>query len=787
MKKFAYLLTIIVMLSSDSSFGSVKIPVAKKGVIDFRSDSFSDNLNLDGEWLFYRKQLLNPQEVLRQPGEFIHFPELWSKQHLPSFGYATYSLTILLPKHHAPLEVSIANAYCAYRLFANDNEVASNGQVSTSPAGFVPHWIYKAFDVPERTDTLRLVLQVANFAHSKGGVKQSLMIGQKENIELDRERGTAIDLLLAGCLLMGGLFFLGLYLLGKRDKAILLFSLFAMVYSYRMIGCDNYVLHTLLPHLSWYLTVRMEYFSFFASMGLFGLYTKSIYPEEGSTFIINTISGISFLFSIVALCSDPLFFTRLVDPFLILMVFFLVYIPYIYLQAYRKKRAGSVYTLASTLALMSVFAITLFQYWRIIPQFQFVTFLGYISFFFLQSLVLSHRVSFALKQANEQAQQGLVTKGEFLSTMSHEIRTPLNSVIGISHLLLKNDPREDQKEQLDVMIFSANNLLNIVNDVLDYSKIEAGKVTFERIEMDIAALAKNLINGMQAIADDKGIDLRLSVEENLKNRVLGDPTRTTQVITNLVHNAIKFTIKGEVLFDISVKEQDDEKVTLQIKVIDTGIGISKEKQAAIFERFTQADSSTSRGFGGTGLGLSISKKILELQGSSLQLTSTEDKGSTFYFVQSFEKGSTISNMKKPDISPNKDEKAFSGFNILLVDDNSLNLMVAQSFLKRWGAGVDIAHNGEEAIKLLDVSKHDLVLMDLHMPVMDGYEASRRIREQRLKIPIIALTATLPSEIKEQLSKTGFDDIIVKPFLPDELYSKVFAHIFKKQEVLTDFN
>lgn len=778
-KRVFYTLLLLIIVLSQHVLGVQGSPFAKNGVLDLRKEQFADNVPIDGEWLFYWNKLLLPSEIAGKRSHLTFFPELWNNMGLPAFGYATYQITILLPKNPAPLRISMPDLYSAYRLFANGVEVADNGKVSTSAKGFVPHWQYRAFNVPAGTDTLKLVLQVANFVHSKGGIKKSLMIGHKDAMELYREQVTAVDLLLTGCLLMGGLFFLGLYLLGSRDKAILMFSVYALVFGYRMIGSDNYILHTIFPNLDWYLTVRLEYMTLFAGIGLFGLYTKRLYPEEGEDLILYTISGACFLFTGAALFTPPIFFTSLINPFLLVMAFCLAYVPFIYLKAYRKKRPGSIYALWSILALTTVFGISLFHYWGLIPQMQLLSFIGYIGFFFLQSLVLSHRVAFVLKKAGEQAQQGLVAKTEFLSTMSHEIRTPLNSVIGMSYLLQKNDPREDQKEQLDVMVFSANNLLNIVNDILDYSKIEAGKVTFEYIDMDIIALAGNVVNGMKSIAQDKGIGLRLKIDENFKNKVLGDPTRLTQVITNLVHNAIKFTFTGEVMLDIQVTDDSPKRITLHIAVKDTGIGISKEKQAIIFERFTQADSSTSRGFGGTGLGLSISQRILELQGSRLQLNSEVNKGSTFYFVQTFDKSELITAAEKPGSNKDKDNKAFSGMYILLVDDNPLNVMVAQSFLKRWGAMVDVAVNGEDALAKLDPERHSLILMDLQMPVMDGYQASSRIREKGIKTPIIALTATLPSEITSRLAETGMNDIVVKPFMPDELYTKVYQQLFVK--------
>lgn len=760
---------------------------AVHGVLDLRNQPVNDKIELTGNWLFYWNQLINPNDTTAIKDRLlVEFPFKWSGytwrgQRLPAFGYGTYRLKVLLPQKHGELKLAMPDVYSAYRLYINKKLVSSNGKVTTSGKGFEAHWEYHAVNLPN-SDTINITLQISNFIHSKGGISKPIFIGPAERIDLARHRAEGIDLMLTGCLLMGGLFFLGLYLLGSRDKAILLFALFSIVYSYRIIGTDNYVLHTLLPDINWYITARLEYMSLFLGIGLFGLYTSHLYPVDVNNRIVNTINGICFSFTLMTLFCPPLIFTQLVNPFLAVMLFCLVYIPYVYSKAWRNNRPGSVYALMSAFALMSVFAISLFHYWALIPPLQLVSFLGYIAFFFLQSLVLAHRVSFVLKKARAEAEQGLKVKSEFLSTMSHEIRTPLNSVIGMSHLLLKNEPRKDQIEHLDVMLFSANNLLAIVNDVLDYNKIEAGKITFESIEMDLAAIARNVVGGLQTVAHDKDITLKFDFDKRLQHKLLGDPTRLSQVITNLVHNAIKFTPSGEVVLGIEVKEQTETTATLMVFVKDTGIGIPRGKQKLIFERFTQADSSISRSFGGTGLGLAISKKILELQESSLQLISEEGVGSVFYFIKTFEKAGKISEAVNVNVKPDANDKLLSGISILLVDDNPMNVLVAQTYLKRWGATTDVATNGQEALDKLDTSKHRLVLMDLQMPVMDGYESTKKMRLNGISIPIIALTANLPKDVEDEAYKTGFDDIVMKPFLPDELHSKVLHHVFKQEHV-----
>jgi CheY-like chemotaxis protein len=299
--------------------------------------------------------------------------------------------------------------------------------------------------------------------------------------------------------------------------------------------------------------------------------------------------------------------------------------------------------------------------------------------------------------------------------------------------------------------------------------------------MDILLISKNIINGRKGSAGDKGIELKLNIDKTIKSKLLGDPTRLTQVLSNLIHNGIKFTKEGSVELILFAKEQCEKAITIEFRVKDTGIGISEEKQKLIFERFTQADSSTSRGFGGTGLGLAISKKILELQDSSLHLESIEGQGSDFYFIQTFEKCLQSPKTEAEAINiPLEEDRPLSGIKILLVEDNPMNVMVAQKFLERWGAKTDIATNGLEALEMVDPKQHSLVLIDLHMPVMDGYEASRKMREIGIKLPIIALTANLPKEVEEKVRKSGINDIVVKPFLPDELYRMVLHYVLKKK-------
>jgi len=485
---------------------------------------------------------------------------------------------------------------------------------------------------------------------------------------------------------------------------------------------------------------------------------------------------ICLTYSGVILITPTTVFTSFLIYFLAIMFVCIAYAEYVYIRAARNRRSGSVFALLSTAIVLLILLLGNLHYFGFLPDMRVLLLIGYICFFFLQSLALSHRFAHSFRMATWQAQQGLRAKSEFLSTMSHEIRTPLNAVIGMTHLLLRNKPRTDQENDLGVLLFSANNLLSIVNNILDYTKIEEGRILIEQIPLDLPSIARNIVAGLKSAADEKRIDLVLDSDPRLNTLLTGDPTRTSQVINNLVHNAVKFTKDGSVRLVLTVEHATADALSVKVEVTDTGIGISSEKQQIIFDRFTQADSSTSRSYGGTGLGLAISKRILELQGVQLRVKSEPGKGSCFYYTQTF----PVSRETKPENGKAPasagQEAPLRDLSVLLVEDNPLNVLVAQTMLENNGAHVDVATNGAEALERLDNSRHHLILMDLHMPVMDGYEATVILRQRGETLPIIALTASMPREVEDEAFAAGLNGVVVKPFNPDELFRVILQHV-----------
>ena len=381
-----------------------------------------------------------------------------------------------------------------------------------------------------------------------------------------------------------------------------------------------------------------------------------------------------------------------------------------------------------------------------------------------------------LEEARQALEQSTKAKSEFLATMSHEIRTPMNAIMGMTHLLQKDDPREDQLEALSILDFSGKTLLTLIDDVLDFSKIEAGRLEMESIEFDLRRLVNTIIESFKVMAKNKGLELKSEMGPGVQNFLIGDPSRLTQILNNLISNALKFTEKGEV--ELLVMQTDDweKKVKIEFSVSDTGIGIPKERMLTIFESFTQASGSTKRLYGGTGLGLTISKQLTELQGGKLWLDSEEGQGSTFYVALEFGKGE---GMELSDAKASKtfgNTQALKGKHILLAEDNLVNQKVMKRFLERWEVNMTIVDNGKQAVEALKKTSFDLVLMDLQMPEMDGYEATTKIRAlsdpSRREVPIVALTAAALQEVKEKVYASGMNDFVTKPFNPVELQQKL---------------
>ena len=424
------------------------------------------------------------------------------------------------------------------------------------------------------------------------------------------------------------------------------------------------------------------------------------------------------------------------------------------------------------------------------PIYVFITFYNFLLIIFLQfyffrsfnnnitSLTIAKRelglLNKKLNQTVAEVEKLSNSRMEFLSTMSHEIRTPLNGVIGLTNVLILENPRKDQEDNLDMLKFSAENLLLLVNNVLDVNKLDSTKSVLEKVGFDLVELLKRTYSSSKLSAFEKKLDFKLFIDPALEGKlVISDPTRLTQVLLNLINNAIKFTVKGSVSMSAHAISLSTKTIKVRFIIEDTGIGILPEKQNTIFEPFIQAAASTNRNYGGTGLGLSIVKKTLHLFDSEISLKSERNTGSEFVFDINF--NYIILEKPKPNVTVNS-QYDLSGLKVLVAEDNGINRMVIDKTLRNWNILPVLVDDGLSAVQSVENGNFDVVLMDIHMPIMNGYEATASIRglkdRAKASVFIIALTASVNKKVNQNVVDANIDDYLTKPFNPEHLFAKL---------------
>jgi PAS domain S-box-containing protein len=407
----------------------------------------------------------------------------------------------------------------------------------------------------------------------------------------------------------------------------------------------------------------------------------------------------------------------------------------------------------------------------------------------IEGLILDCRDVSQRKKDAEELMRAQKAKEQFLANISHEIRTPINGIAGMASLLSQNPTKDEQRTYLNAIRSAADNLKVIINDILDLASIESGKLQLEKIGFNLNDLLHSLIETYGVQASEKGVKVSYTLAEDANKVFIGDPVRLNQILINLISNAIKFTHTGSIHVSVKTDKIKNETYRLRFDIADTGIGIPKSKLQTIFESFSQADASVTRKYGGTGLGLTIVKQLIELQKGSIRVVSEENKGSTFTFTISYQLGKTEFFDETKLFKP-KYNSQLKNASVLLVEDNDINRLYAGSILKMWGCHYETAENGVVALEKIRNNSFDVILMDIQMPVMDGFETTKAIRKgdpMKNNVPIIALTANATQKDFEKCIAAGMNDCITKPFTQDDLLKTLTKYLDKKLSLKKKFN
>lgn len=753
--------------------------VIQKGGLVISASALEDGpIPLTGEWEIYWNELLDPMDFARAENRAVQYaqlPGLWNTTELQGEllsgqGVATYRVRILFAQPPPILALSLPDFFTAYQLYINGEPVAHNGKVGTTKATTEPHWMPQIVPVTTDGKELEVILQIANFHHIRGGLGEPILLGKSKDIYDQFSSVIYFSWVIFGCLFMCGLFLLGLYTFKRGDKAILFFALFCIAHSYRIIGAEHYALHQALPWLPWWLTAKLEYLSLYVSLAFFWEYGNVILEEIIHPIAINIERLLVFVCSLAVLFLPLEYYTLTLHIIQPLMVASVAYGIYCLARAAYRDGQTMIYLNLGLLALFVVLFGTLLDFMRIWQPSPFLVLIAYMLFLFFETLHLSRRFANVFHKMAATAARANQAKTEFLATVSHEIRTPMNGVIGMAELLAQMPLNEEAHRYVETIKLSGNNLVEIINDILDLSKIEADRLDIEWVPFQLPVLLEQLVELLGPKAQEKGLALELEIESPLPELLEGDLVRIRQVYTNLISNAIKFTEKGRISLRFTIIERKGNLLMSQLEVEDTGIGIPTKLLKELFQPFSQLDPSISRKYGGTGLGLAISRRLARLMGGDITVESVEQEGSIFRANLPMQI-STLS-VQEWEAKQLPEEDRSNGLlseelplSILVAEDHPINQQLMRIVLQKLGFEATFVTDGVGVLNKLQEQAFDLIFMDVQMPIMDGLEATRQIYANfpAEKVPtIIAMTANALHGDREKCLEAGMQDYVAKP-------------------------
>ncbi|MBF0121013.1 MAG: response regulator [Desulfobacterales bacterium] len=809
---FLFLLT-----SCNPTYSEKKPPKAVKGVLDLRDwDLEKDGIvNLEGEWEFYWKELLEPinfkDKKNHKSSEFVRVPNTWTNykikgEKLPIDGYATYKLTIKTNnagygygKYALKLFYTI---FTSYKIWVNDELLSVIGEVGKSKDSSSPKVISQIVVFDSKNSDIQIVIQISNFYAHFGGISNyPIIIGSKEKILKDWFFKVGFELFLLGSIFIMSIYHFGLYILRRKDVSMLYFGILCLLIFMRYsLSGTTFLIH-LFPNFSYEIHSKILLLGLYIGFTMLVMFLKQLFPIEFSKKTLKFSQFMGIIYTFITIFTPSKIHWIIFPSYELFVILICIYSLYALIKAYINRRGGAIFIIGGFLIWFITAVNDILFHNQIIHTTQMVSF-GLFVFIFSQAFMLSMRfskafsdvefLSYDLESKNEKLLEMDKLKDEFLSNTSHELRTPLNGIIGITESLIDGatgELPEETKKNMSMVVQSGKRLANLVNDILDFSKLKNKDLQLKKNPVDIRQLTEIVLSLSKSLAIGKPLELKNEIPTDIP-AVIGDENRLQQIMYNLIGNAIKFTEKGRV--SVSAKIKDDK---LQISISDTGIGIPEDKYEDIFKSFEQVDGSIERKYGGTGLGLTVTKSLVELHGGKIWIESEIGKGSTFHFTLPMTD-------QKPEIQPDRiidkirtleidyltcDDKIdrleklvandLTGIKVFAVDDEAVNLQVIQNNLSIAGIDVEFVHSGLEALEKLETIHPDLILLDIMMPKMNGYETAEQIRNKYSKeeLPIIFLTAK--NQIKDLVDAffIGGNDYLTKPISKNELVARIKFH------------
>jgi two-component system sensor histidine kinase ChiS len=834
---FAILL-VCVFLFSCSNHGTgqnVKIE-AQNGVIDLSEYDFKKHgpVKLSGEWAFYWNRFITPEiinsEEITSTRKLIRFPSIWNShkhegKEVGSNGYATYHLRVKVNKTDEQLALKILTFSTAHQLFANGKEISRAGTPGTTRETSEPMYNPEVVEVEPENGILDIVIYISNFHYKKGGPWRTILIGIEDDLRQMRNNSIYFSIFLFGCFIIMGLYHLTLFLLRRGDHAPLYFGLMCLAFSGRVIATNEYFIITMIPSIPFEAIIKTEYLSMYIGVPLFAMFWRSLYKDYYFKHIFTIVLVISAIASLTVLVTGADIYTYTIVPFQIMTALLIIYCFIVLTILSFQKKEGAFFFVLGFLFVGLTAINDMLNSNYIIRTYDLLPF-GFLFFVFSMAFLMSKRfagafsraenLSIEIGQKNVELKKMDKLKDEFLANTSHELKTPLNGIIGLAESLLdgvEGPMNEMQAENLRMIASSGKRLAHLVNDILDLSKLKNSEIFLKQSPIDVWQLTEIVFTMSKPLLNSEEVMLVNNIPESIP-LVQGDEDRIQQVLHNLIGNSIKFTRQGTITVSAKI-EQNGGSRFIAVSVSDTGIGIPGDKMDDIFKSFEQADGSIEREYGGTGLGLAITKSLIELHGGTIEVTSEVDKGTTFTFtlpaytysgtnITAYAKEANNSKrMEKPEVEQDtkelfmererstylydyyrKRKETDHRYRALVVDDDTVNLQVVNNYLKTAGYDTIPAISGFAALETLKQYKPDVILLDVMMPRMSGYETAHRIREKFTceELPIIFLTAKGQSRDVIDGFHSGGNDYITKPFTRDELITRVDFQVALKEAV-----